>query len=167
MPLSSAVQCQHMRRVAWMGSNLPISSPYRSTPDAPVTDAERDRLNARLNAAYTAGTLDQEDYQARLTGFSRPSGSESWCRSLRGCHRYRPTRIRRSSGVQGAARRAVRVATAGPFDRRRHRRCGRHPACCHFAGALDLAVQARPTSRPFGWVVEGDQTHRFNAPNTV
>lgn len=49
-----------------MSSNLPISSPYRSTPDAPVTDAERDRLNARLNAAYTAGTLDQEDYQARL-----------------------------------------------------------------------------------------------------
>ena len=49
-----------------MSSNLPISSPYRSTPDAPVTDAERDRLNARLNAAYTSGTLDQEDYQARL-----------------------------------------------------------------------------------------------------
>ena len=49
-----------------MSSNLPISSPYRSTPDAPVTDAERDRLNARLNAAYTAGTLDQDDYHARL-----------------------------------------------------------------------------------------------------
>ena len=49
-----------------MSSNLPISSPYRSKPDAPVTDAERDRLNARLNAAYTAGTLEQEDYQARL-----------------------------------------------------------------------------------------------------
>ena len=49
-----------------MSSNLPISSPYRSTPDAPVTDAERDRLNARLNAAFTAGTLEQEDYQARL-----------------------------------------------------------------------------------------------------
>jgi DUF1707 SHOCT-like domain len=49
-----------------VSSNLPISSPYRSTPDAPVTEAERDRLNARLNAAYTAGTLDQEDYQARL-----------------------------------------------------------------------------------------------------
>ena len=49
-----------------MSSNLPISSPYRSTPDAPVTDAERDRLNARLIAAYTAGTLAQEDYQARL-----------------------------------------------------------------------------------------------------
>ena len=49
-----------------MSSNLPISSPYRSTPDAPVTDAERDRLNARLNAAYTAGALEEEDYQARL-----------------------------------------------------------------------------------------------------
>jgi hypothetical protein len=49
-----------------MSSNLPISSPYRSTPDAPVTDAERDRLSARLNAAFTAGTLDQDDYRARL-----------------------------------------------------------------------------------------------------
>jgi hypothetical protein len=49
-----------------VSSNLPISSPYRSTPDAPVTDAERDRLNARLNAAYTAGGLEQDDYRARL-----------------------------------------------------------------------------------------------------
>ncbi|MFL6045697.1 MAG: DUF1707 domain-containing protein [Propionibacteriaceae bacterium] len=49
-----------------MSSNLPISSPYLSKPNAPVTDAERDRLNARLNAAYTAGTLEEEDYQARL-----------------------------------------------------------------------------------------------------
>jgi hypothetical protein len=49
-----------------VSSNLPISSPYRSTPDAPVTDAERDRLTARLNAAFTAGTLDQDDYRARL-----------------------------------------------------------------------------------------------------
>ena len=49
-----------------MSSDLPISSPYRSTPEAPVTEAERDRLSARLNAAYTAGTLDAEDYQARL-----------------------------------------------------------------------------------------------------
>jgi hypothetical protein len=31
-----------------------------------VTDAERDRLTARLNAAYTAGTLDQDDYRGRL-----------------------------------------------------------------------------------------------------
>jgi Domain of unknown function (DUF1707) len=49
-----------------VSSDLPISSPYRSTPDAPVTEAERDRLSARLNAAYTAGTLEAEDYQARL-----------------------------------------------------------------------------------------------------
>jgi len=49
-----------------VSSNLPISSPYRSTPGAPVTDAERDRLSARLNAAFTAGTLDQDDYRARL-----------------------------------------------------------------------------------------------------
>jgi hypothetical protein len=49
-----------------VSSNLPISSPYRSKPDAPVTETERDRLNARLNAAYTAGTLEREDYQARL-----------------------------------------------------------------------------------------------------
>ena len=49
-----------------MSSDLPISSPYRSKPDAPVTDAERDQLSSRLNAAYTAGTLDAEDYQARL-----------------------------------------------------------------------------------------------------
>jgi hypothetical protein len=47
-------------------SNLPISSPYRSTPNAPVSDAEREQLNVRLNAAYTAGSLDEDDYQSRL-----------------------------------------------------------------------------------------------------
>jgi hypothetical protein len=47
-------------------SNLPISSPYRSTPNAPVSDAEREQLNVRLNAAYTAGSLDEDDYQGRL-----------------------------------------------------------------------------------------------------
>lgn len=49
-----------------MSSDLPISSPYRSTPDAAVTDGERDQLNRRLNAAFADGTLAQEDYQARL-----------------------------------------------------------------------------------------------------
>ena len=49
-----------------MSSNLPISSPYRSTPDAPVTEGERDRLSTRLNAAYEAGTLDADDYRSRL-----------------------------------------------------------------------------------------------------
>ncbi len=47
-------------------SDLPISSPYRSTPDAPVTEAERDRLATRLNAAYSEGTVDTDDYRARL-----------------------------------------------------------------------------------------------------
>jgi hypothetical protein len=47
-------------------SELPISSPYRSRPDAPVTDSEREQLNARLNAAYTDGRLSADDYKARL-----------------------------------------------------------------------------------------------------
>jgi hypothetical protein len=49
-----------------MSSNLPISSPYRSTPEAPVTDSERDQLSSRLNLAFTQGSLSQDDYQARL-----------------------------------------------------------------------------------------------------
>jgi hypothetical protein len=49
-----------------VSSNLPISSPYRSTPDAPVTDAEREQLTSRLNAAFTDGKLEQDDYQFRL-----------------------------------------------------------------------------------------------------
>lgn len=47
-------------------SNLPISSPYRSTPDAPVDDAERNQLSSRLNTAFTDGKLDSDDYHARL-----------------------------------------------------------------------------------------------------
>ncbi len=49
-----------------MSSNLPNTSPYRSTPDAPVTESERNRLSTRLNAAYEAGTLDADDYRSRL-----------------------------------------------------------------------------------------------------
>lgn len=47
-------------------SELPISSPYRSKPDAPVTDAEREQLSARLNTAYADGRIGPDDYQARL-----------------------------------------------------------------------------------------------------
>jgi hypothetical protein len=47
-------------------SELPISSPYRSRPDAPVTDSEREQLNARLNTAFADGRLDEDDYQSRL-----------------------------------------------------------------------------------------------------
>ena len=47
-------------------SELPISSPYRSTPGAPVSESEREQLSARLNTAYADGKLDPDDYQARL-----------------------------------------------------------------------------------------------------
>lgn len=49
-----------------MSSNLPISSPYRSTPEAPVTEAEREQLSSRLNTAYADGKLGADDYQTRL-----------------------------------------------------------------------------------------------------
>jgi hypothetical protein len=49
-----------------VSNELPISSPYRSTPDAPVTEAERNQLSSRLNAAFEAGTMDADDYRARL-----------------------------------------------------------------------------------------------------
>lgn len=47
-------------------SNLPISSPYRSTPDVPVSDEEREQLTTRLNDAFAEGKFSQEDYSARL-----------------------------------------------------------------------------------------------------
>jgi hypothetical protein len=49
-----------------VSNELPISSPYRSTPDAPVTEAERNQLSSRLNAAYEAGAMDADEYRARL-----------------------------------------------------------------------------------------------------
>jgi hypothetical protein len=47
-------------------SELPISSPYRSTPDVPVSEAERNQLSARLNDAFSDGAIDGDDYQQRL-----------------------------------------------------------------------------------------------------
>lgn len=47
-------------------SNLPISSKYRSSPDKPVDDAEREDLAFRLNEAFTAGGIDQMDYTRML-----------------------------------------------------------------------------------------------------
>jgi hypothetical protein len=47
-------------------SELPISSPYRSTPDAPVTDDVRNQLSAQLNSAYTDGAIDGDDFRSRL-----------------------------------------------------------------------------------------------------
>ncbi len=47
-------------------SDLPISSKYRSTPDAPVTPNEREDLTERLNDAFTRGDLDDVEYRSRL-----------------------------------------------------------------------------------------------------
>ncbi|BAK34174.1 hypothetical protein MLP_11600 [Microlunatus phosphovorus NM-1] len=47
-------------------SELPISSPYRSTPDAPVTNEVRDQLSRQLNDAYSAGKIGEDDFRARL-----------------------------------------------------------------------------------------------------
>lgn len=47
-------------------SNLPISSKYRSTPDKPVSDDEREQLVARLNQAFADGAMDADAYQALL-----------------------------------------------------------------------------------------------------
>ena len=52
--------------MASVSSDLPISSPYRSTPQAPVGETERDQLSSRLNAAFEAGDLDQDEYRTRL-----------------------------------------------------------------------------------------------------
>ena len=68
-----------------------------------MTDAERDRLNARLNAAFTAGTLEQEDYQARLDRLFAAKRLGELVPVVEGCHRCRPTRIRRSSRVQAGS----------------------------------------------------------------
>ncbi|WP_168207406.1 DUF1707 SHOCT-like domain-containing protein [Microlunatus elymi] len=47
-------------------NDLPISSKYRSTPDAAVSADEREQLTRRLNDAFAAGQLDQDDYSAKL-----------------------------------------------------------------------------------------------------
>lgn len=47
-------------------SELPISSPYRSTPDAPVPDELRDQLSTQLNSAFTDGTIDGDAFRDRL-----------------------------------------------------------------------------------------------------
>lgn len=47
-------------------SNLPISSKYRTQPQAPVPEAERNDLSARLNQAFEAGQIDQDQYSALL-----------------------------------------------------------------------------------------------------
>ncbi len=55
-------------RVTYAGrvEQLPISSRYRSRAGEPVDDAERNEVSERLNAAYAAGDLAEEEYRGRL-----------------------------------------------------------------------------------------------------
>lgn len=47
-------------------SDLPISSKYRSTPDKPVDEYERNDLSDRLGDAYARGLIDADSYRERL-----------------------------------------------------------------------------------------------------
>ena len=47
-------------------AELPRSSKYRATPDAPLSDDERNRLVERLNAAYEQGQVGPDDYPRLL-----------------------------------------------------------------------------------------------------
>ena len=87
-----------------MSNELPISSPYRSTPEVPVSEAERDQLSRRLNAAYTDGQLAEDDYRERLNGCSPPGSWVSSSRWSTGCRRWSPTTTRRSWPAPGASR---------------------------------------------------------------
>lgn len=47
-------------------SNLPISSKYRSLPDKPINESEREDFAARLNEEFARGTIGQDDYRRLL-----------------------------------------------------------------------------------------------------
>lgn len=47
-------------------NELPRSSRYRSQPQEPVSDEERNRLSAQLNDAYAEGSLTGEEYHQQL-----------------------------------------------------------------------------------------------------
>ncbi len=47
-------------------SNLPISSKYRSTPELPIPEDEREALVKRLNKAFSDGAISSDDYRAFL-----------------------------------------------------------------------------------------------------
>ncbi len=49
-------------------SNLPMSSPYRSQPDKPVTETVREDFTQRLNDAFTEGDVPQDEYRVMLDG---------------------------------------------------------------------------------------------------
>lgn len=47
-------------------AELPRSSKYRATPNAPLDDGERNRLVERLNTAYEAGQVSADEYPVLL-----------------------------------------------------------------------------------------------------
>ena len=49
-----------------MVDNLPISSKYRSRPQDPLTDDEREELAGRLNQAFSDGLVDTDRYRDLL-----------------------------------------------------------------------------------------------------
>ena len=93
-----------------MSSELPISSPYRSTPDAPVTESEREQVSSRLNAAFTSGELDQTTTSSGSTLCSARRSSASWSRWSKGCRPFRRTRARRSSPAPAVSPESCRPA---------------------------------------------------------
>jgi hypothetical protein len=52
---------------------LPIEAKFTSSPDRPVSEADRDELTGRLNQAYTAGDLDFDHYRELMDGVYRAS----------------------------------------------------------------------------------------------
>lgn len=77
---------------------LPRSSKYVSSPDAPLDEAERNRLIARLNAAYGDGAVSADAYRAHLDTLFSASRLGRSSTSWRTCRPPRPTapRHRRS-----------------------------------------------------------------------
>ncbi len=151
-----------------MSSNLPISSPYRSTPDAPVTDAERDRLNARLNAAYTAGGLDQDDYRARLDllfAAKRLGELVPVVEGLPPLPTHSSPAIVTSS--DWAARRTGGVTCIGTIERRCRGRSGcRSPPHCHPARAPDLGTTTSSVRSQTDCSAQSRDDATWRAPNT-
>ena len=63
---------------SWRGysdrvSGLPIEAKFTSSPDRPVSEADRDELTGRLNLAYTAGDLDFDHYRELMDGVYQAS----------------------------------------------------------------------------------------------
>ncbi len=47
-------------------SNLPISSKYRSQPDKPLDEADREEIVSRINDAFVTSAIPGDDYRGML-----------------------------------------------------------------------------------------------------